>query len=277
MTIVFSPKYDMLRLIDLSSLIPEFIFRMTDDEISKLWIYHGSDPVEVGDLFNVKRLRHDSGLAPVEVIFEDTNTCYERIGNGMTFGTIKAYGHVGTLLGCGMSGGVIAISGSASDFCANSMAGGRIYIGGDCGDYLGSGAPGAKHGMNGGCVVVYGDTGARLGNRMRRGMIIVHGNAGVGACSAMVAGTVLLLGETQENLGVQMRRGSVLCAHSPSLPNDRFHQQIFTSDSLIPIIQQCVNGIEESLNLSEQFGNPKFRFVGDISYGGMGEVIALGE
>ena len=267
--ITFSPIFDGDRPVDLTPLRPDYLAGMTIREIERLELRKGSETVAVGDLFKV------SGNDCENIIFEDSNSSYERIGNGMKNGSIQVYGDAGALIGCHMSGGVITTTGNVGDFCANSMRGGSIRIGGNCGDYLGSGLPGSKFGMNEGCVIVKGDAGIRLGDRMRRGLIVVCGDVEVGACSAMIAGTVILLGKTGENLGVQMRRGSIICADHPALPDDRFYGQVYSSNGYLALMQRFLHDIGEPLKLPKTIQQPGYRYMGDLSYGGTGEIFVL--
>ncbi len=268
--LTFSPTTEITRPVDLTPLRPDNLVGMKISEIERIKLREGSDVVFVGDLFAV------SGDDPEDIVFDAAHSTFERIGNGMRFGSIQIVGNAGALMGCHMSGGAITITGDAGDFCANSMRGGLIRIRGSCGDFLASGLPGSKFAMNNGCVIVNGNAGIRLADRMRRGLIVVHGNAGEGACSSMIAGTVMLLGGVGANLGVHMKRGSIICSESSELPNDRFVGQPFAGDGYLALIQRYLNEIGESLNLNEKLRMPRYRFIGDLSHGGMGEVIRYG-
>ncbi len=268
--LTFSPTIEITRPVDLTPLRPDNLSGMKISEIERIEIQNGSDAVSVGDLFLV------SGDNSEQIVFDATRSTFERIGNGMRYGSIQILGDAGALTGFHMLGGVITITGDAGDFCANSMRGGLIRIRGNCGDYLACGLPGSKFAMNEGCVIVYGNAGKRLADRMRRGLIVVHGNAGEGACSSMIAGTVMLLGGVGSNLGVQMKRGSIICTENSDLPNDRFIGRQFEGNGYLPLIQRYLNEIGESLDLYDKLGNPRYRFIGDVSHGGMGEVIRYG-
>ncbi len=268
--LTFSPTIEITRPVDLTPLRPDNLIGMKIGEIARIKLRKGSDSVFVGDLFAV------SGDNPEDIVFDAARFTFERIGNGMRFGSIEIVGNAGALTGCHMSGGAITITGDAGDFCANSMRGGLIRIHGSCGDYLASGLPGSKFAMNNGCVIVNGNAGARLADRMRRGLIVVHGNAGEEACSSMIAGTVMLLGGVGNNLGVHMKRGSIICSESSDLPNDRFVGQPFAGDGFLALVQRYLDEIDEPLDLHEKLGHPHDRFIGDLSHGGMGEVIRYG-
>ncbi|MDE0309309.1 MAG: formylmethanofuran dehydrogenase subunit C [Acidiferrobacterales bacterium] len=266
----FTPITEVTRPIDLTQLRPDKLIGMRIREIERIKINKGRDAVLVGDLFAV------SGNNPNHIVFDAACSTFERIGSGMQHGSIDIVGNAGALTGFHMSGGAITITGDAGDFCANSMRGGLIRVGGSCGDYLASGLPGSKFSMNEGCVIVKGNAGERLGDRMRRGLIIVQGSAGGGACSSMIAGTVMLFGSVGDELGVHMKRGSILCAESLDLPSDRFVGQPFAGDGYLTIFQKYLTEIGEPMDLYEKLGEPHVRFVGDLSHGGMGEIIRCG-
>ena len=266
--LTFTPTAEITKPVDLTALRPDNLTGMKIKDIERIKIRNGSASELVGDLFAV------SGDNPRDIVFDGARSSLECIGSGMKYGSIQIMGDAGALTGCHMSGGVITITGDAGNFCANSMRGGLIRIRGSCGDYLASGLPGSKFAMNNGCVIVNGNAGKRLADRMRRGLIIVHGDVGPGACSAMIAGTVMLLGNSGDNLGVHMKRGSIICSESCDLPDDRFLGQPFEGKGFLALIQRYLEEIGEPLNLCEKLGSPRYRFIGDLSHGGMGEVIS---
>ena len=213
------------------------------------------------------------GNDSAHIKIEDSVSAFEKIGYGMTEGSIAVFGDAGAFTGALMRGGEIYISGSAGDFSASSMCGGLFRIDGNAGNYLGAGAPGSKFGMKDGCIVVNGDAGIRLGERMRRGLIVVSGSVETGACAGMVAGTVIVLGKPNGQLGVHMRRGSILCTESPQFPPGTFFRQNLKSHGIVPLIEHRLQALDLHLNLTERLGQPKSRFIGDLNFGGMGEVI----
>ena len=150
---------------------------------------------------------------------------------------------------------------------------GLVRIEGSAGNYLGAGAPGSKFGMKDGCVVVNGDAGIRLGERMRRGLIVAGGSVETGACAGMVAGTVIVLGKPNGQLGVHMRRGTILCTESPQFSPGTFFRQNLNSHGIVPLIERRLHASDIHLHLAEKLGQPKSRFVGDLNFGGMGEVL----
>ncbi len=265
----FTPVAEATRPVDLSPLTPENLTNLTVSQIERLEVFHGSEVVVVGDLFRV------SGNDPEQIEIEDASSAFEHIGDDMRQGTIRVEGDAGAFVGCNMSGGSIAVAGCAGDFCANSMRGGLIQIDGDCGDYLGGGLPGSKLGMNEGCVIVRGNVGIRMADHMRRGLIIVFGDVGPGACSAMIAGTAVLLGRTGEHLGVHMKRGSIFCARPPSFSSNRFFRQSIATAQTVSLIQRNLDELGINSGILERLRQPKNRYVGDLSFGGQGEIVTF--
>ena len=225
----------------------------------------------VGDIFKI------SGNDSRHIEFKDSVSAFERIGYGMTEGSIVVFGDAGAFTGALMRGGEIYISGSVGDFSASSMSGGLVRIESSAGNYLGAGAPGSKFGMKDGCIVVNGDAGIRLGQRMRRGLIVVGGSVETGTCAGMVAGTVIVLGKPNGQLGVHMRRGSILCTESPQFPPGTFFRQNLKSHAIVPLIERRLHASDIHLNLAVRLSQPKSRFVGDLNFGGMGEVLVYGQ
>ena len=215
--LTFTRKLPVTKPIDLSILRPDSLVGKEIKEIERLRLGNYRQSLAVGDIFKV------SGDDSRHIEFEDSVSAFERIGYGMTEGSIVVFGDAGAFTGALMRGGEIHIFGSAGDFSASSMSGGLVRIEGSAGNYLGAGAPGSKFGMKDGCIVVNGDAGIRLGQRMRRGLIVAGGSVESGACAGMIAGTVIVLGKPNGQLGVHMRRGSIICTESPQfLPRNIF-------------------------------------------------------
>ena len=265
--LTFTRKLPVTKPVDLSILRPDSLAGKKIKEIQRLRLGNDRQSLAVGDIFKV------SGDDSRHIEFEDSVSAFERIGYGMTGGSIVVYGDAGAFAGALMRGGEIYISGSAGDFSASSMCGGLVRIDGSAGNYLGAGAPGSKFGMKDGCIVVNGNAGIRLGERMRRGLIVVMGSVETGACARMVAGTVIVLGKPYGQLGVNMRRGSILCTENPLFPPGTFFRQNLKSHGIVPLIEHRLQALDIHLLLTEKLGQPKSRFVGDLNFGGMGEVL----
>ena len=269
--LTFTRKLPVTKPIDLSILRPDALVGKEIKEIERLRLGNDRQSLAVGDIFKI------SGNNSAHIKIEDSVSAFERIGYGMTEGSIAVFGDAGAFTGALMRGGEIHISGSAGDFSASSMSGGLVRIEGSAGNYLGAGAPGSKFGMKDGCIVVNGDAGIRLGQRMRRGLIVAGGSVESGACAGMVAGTVIVLGKPNGQLGAHMRRGSILCTESPQFPPGTFFRQNLKSHGIVPLIERRLHASDIHLNLAERLSQPKSRFVGDLNFGGMGEVLVYGQ
>ena len=269
--LTFTRKLPVTKPVDLSILRPDALAGKRIKEIELLRLGNDRQSLAVGDIFKI------SGNDSAHIKIEDSVSAFERIGYGMTEGSIVVCGDAGAFTGALMSGGEIYISGSTGDFSASSMCGGLLRIDGSAGNYLGAGAPGSKFGMKDGCIVVNRDAGIRLGEHMRRGLIVAGGNVETGACAGMVAGTVIVLGKPNGQLGVHMRRGSILCTESPQFLPGTFFRQNLKSHGIVPLIEHRLQALDIHLHLTEKLGQPKSRFVGDLNFGGMGEVLVYGQ
>ena len=148
-------------------------------------------------------------------------------------------------------------------------------MGSNAGNFLGAGHPGSKHGILNGCIIVHGNVGLRAADRMRRGLIVVLGNAGMGACSSMIAGTFVLFGNAAGSLGCQMRRGTIICMNQPDLESGCFHRQEFAAREFVNLIAKYLHKLNVPIPDHQKLCELKYRFVGDLSYGGMGEILSV--
>jgi formylmethanofuran dehydrogenase subunit C len=107
-------------------------------------VLDGEVPVPLGDLFSL------SGTPSGLIRFEGDLRAVDRIGAGLSEGTVVVESGVGHEAGLGMSGGVLDVRG-------------------DAGDRVGGAEPDARKGMTGGELLVRGSVGSEPGTRMRRG------------------------------------------------------------------------------------------------------------
>ncbi|HSI58525.1 MAG TPA: formylmethanofuran dehydrogenase subunit C [Ideonella sp.] len=192
--------------VDLRALSPAIGKALTQREVERLPLTHGSQTLPLAEFF--------------EVTFNDDDTWriegdlsrFDRIGWQMAAGHLVVDGPVGDYAGAGMHGGALHVKGSAGALAACEMAGGLLEIDGDVGDFAASTLPGSMDGMRGGSLIVRGHAGARFGDRMRRGTALVFGDAGDFLASRMVAGSIAVGGRVGAHLGYGMRRGSVVLA-----------------------------------------------------------------
>ena len=195
-TLAHSPEYD----VGGHQLNPTSLQNKSLKEIHEIRLQHGNIKIHVADLFVI------SGQDRSRIVIENSNSKLNRLGEGMTEGTLDVVGDAGAYVGREMHGGKIKVTGNVGHFLGCSMRGGLVHVSGSAGDFVGAGEPGSKHGMINGQIIVSGNAGNRLGNRMRRGLICVSGEVGIGAGAEMIAGTILLLGESAELPGLQMRQ-----------------------------------------------------------------------
>ncbi len=266
-SLIDSPEHT----VNVQQLNPTHLQNKPLREIHEISLQLGNRKVQIADLFDI------SGQDHSRIVIENSNSKLNRLGEGMTEGTLDIVGDAGAFVGREMIGGTIRVTGSVGPFLGYSMRGGLVQVNGNAGDFVGAGKPGSKHGMINGHIIVSGNAGNRLGNRMRRGLISVHGDVGVGAGAEMIAGTILLLGKSAELPGLQMRRGTIICANHPVLQTESFYQQNFHSFGLLKLIQEQFDQTTLKINLLDFLSQPKFRYVGDLCFGGMGEILTFRE
>jgi formylmethanofuran dehydrogenase subunit C len=195
-------------------LTPDRLLGQSDDDIRRLEIWHGNEPVDLGDFFTVAAGADGDGVR-----LEGDLSRVKFIGCGMTRGRVVVDGDAGMHAGEGMQGGELVIEGDAGDWAGVDMLGGRLVVRGSAGRHLGGALPGSRAGMRGGEILVHGDAGEEAGFGLRRGLIAVAGKVGVSAGLRMLAGTIVALGELGPRAGAESRRGTLVAmARPPLLP-----------------------------------------------------------
>ncbi|WP_321797402.1 formylmethanofuran dehydrogenase subunit C [Caballeronia sp. J97] len=201
--------------VDGSKLLPATLAVMSRTELPRVVLQGAGETLAIGDLFDIAVEHTD---APALTIEGDA-PWLDRIGAGMTEGTLTVHGSAGDYAGMKMSGGGLHIQGDAGAFAACEMQGGRLSIHGDAGDFAAGALPGDMEGMTGGTLAIHGNAGARLADRMRRGTVLVAGDAGDFAASRLVAGSVCIGAKVGAHLGYGMRRGTVLLMNMTDAPS----------------------------------------------------------
>ncbi|MFX1675921.1 formylmethanofuran dehydrogenase subunit C [Paraburkholderia sp. A2WS-5] len=255
--------------IDARSLLPAALAPLSDSEVARLPLWHGTERIALADLFDVRM--HTTPDAEPCIAFEGDLRRYDRVGCAMDGGTIVVDGDVGDLAGAQMSAGALTVRGSSGAFAACEMAGGRIEIGGNTGDFAAAALPGSMDGMRGGTLIVRGHAGERFGDRMRRGTALVFGDAGAFAASRMVAGTIGIAGSVGEHLAYGMRRGSLILPDARNVPATNRFVEIHAE---VSVFWRLV-----TRSLAKEGGafgdlakwTPR-RLAGDVSVDGRGEV-----
>ncbi|MGH6927606.1 MAG: formylmethanofuran dehydrogenase subunit C [Dongiaceae bacterium] len=254
--------------IDLSPLIPDRLVALDARTIAGVELACGNRQIPLGDLFAVA----PGDPADLRLV-GDCGRC-DRIGAGMTHGTITIDGHAGAYLGLQMRGGTIRVRGNAGIGTATEMHGGFVEIDGSAGDLLGSALPGAMRGMGGGLVVVRGGAADRIGDRMRRGTIVVEGGAGAYAGSRMIAGTVVVLGTTIGCYpGFGMKRGSLILRGHPERQLPTFSDCGHHDLGFLSLLWRSLRGRSRRLDELARGSNTVWRLAGDRAVGGKGEIL----
>jgi formylmethanofuran dehydrogenase subunit C len=254
--------------IDLSALTPDRLQGVDAASITRLPLQCGNRAAVVGDLFTVAAGDAD------DLRFVGDCGKLDRIGAGMTRGTITIEGNTGAYLGHAMRGGRIHVQGSVGIGAAQEMRGGEIAIDGNAGDFLGGARPGEMKGMSGGLVLVLGDAGDRVGDRLRRGTIVIEGSVGAYAASRMIAGTVLALGATIGPYpGLAMKRGSLILLNRPDRALPSFADCGVHDLAFLHLLLRSLEGRSPRLDALAARPPTVQRLAGDQSVGGKGEIL----
>ncbi|MET0069228.1 MAG: formylmethanofuran dehydrogenase subunit C [Candidatus Thiodiazotropha sp.] len=252
--------------IDMTPFTPGLLAGQQADEVARIPLWLGNRQVDAGELFAI------SGNSTAQIVIQSDSDRLDRIGADMNGGNIRVEGKAGAYLGCGMRDGAIQVSGDVGLAAGCAMRGGRLTLDGNAGDFLGGALPGERQGMRGGSIVLKGSAGDRAGDSMRRGMILIAGDCGDYSASRMVAGTMVVLGQCGAQTGMAMRRGSLILTSAPkSLPvtfNDNGRHNLY----FLTLLSRSVEDLPAFASLADK-GNLVQRWLGDLSCGGMGEIL----
>ncbi|WP_164104017.1 formylmethanofuran dehydrogenase subunit C [Candidatus Laterigemmans baculatus] len=272
--------------LDVSSLTLERLGPLSTDQIRRLPLRIGCQATDVATWFDV------AGRADEKLGFEGDCRRIDGIGTAWAGGELVVEGSAGAQLGRRMSAGIVRVQGSVGALAASGMRGGVIEIAGDAGEALGGPLRGERTGMRGGRVVVQGNAAAATGHRMRRGTILIGGQAGPRCGWEMVAGTIAAGRVDSTDLGFAMRRGTILIlaaaisasAATPSAadPPPPVRPPCFTPPTAAPsgFLQLLLDdlargaGTETAAAIEQRrWDGGWLRSLGDLSRGGLGEVI----
>lgn len=252
--------------VDLSPLNPATLKDLSAAQIAALPIHTTRAALSVGELFDVADGDRD------EIVIQGGSERFDRVGAGLSAGSIRVVGEVGVEAGRGMSGGHVVIEGSAGAYAGSGLRGGLLRITGDAGERLGGPRAGETEGMNGGVLHVLGKAGARAGDRLRRGLLLIEGAAGDYAGSRMVAGTMVIGGRAGALPGYLMNRGTILLAGGASRM-----APTFLDCGAFELVAARLLGAEiekHSSPLGLAFRGPLRRYAGDLAALGKGEIFA---
>jgi formylmethanofuran dehydrogenase subunit C len=263
--LTFSLREAPAQRLDLSRLISQNLAGKSAAEIASVELQTTRVRVTVGDVFHIRE------GDPSAIVIEGGAERFDRVGMGMTAGSIRVEGDVGVEAGRLMSGGQLTIRGDAGPFAGSAMKGGTLEIVGDAGERLGGPLSGETIGMSGGLLHVRGDAGARAGDRLRRGFILIEGRAGPYAGSRMIAGTLAIGGEAGDLPGYLMGRGTILLGRGATLFPPSFgdcgEHDLVAARLLADYVAQV------SAKLAKLFLRPLRRLAGDLAALGKGEIL----
>jgi len=251
--------------LDLSPLTPARLKDLKAKEIEALAVGTTRVPLTVGDAFKVK------GRDASELRFVGTDGRCDKIGAGLTEGTIAVEGDAGAYLGAAMKRGKIEVKGSAGVLAGASMVGGSIVISGDAGERAGGILVGETMGMKGGVLSIGGNAGPLLGERMRRGLVIVEGDAGDYAGGRMIAGTILLKRRVGRYAGYGLRRGSLIFVEEPKGLLPTFGDCGVLEFDYLRLLEHWLRETGKPVSL----GARARRLMGDMAVLGKGEMLIL--
>jgi formylmethanofuran dehydrogenase subunit C len=264
-SLTFSLRAAPDQRLDLAPLTPQNLAGKSVGEIERIELQTTRVRVTVGDVFGIRE------GDPAAIVIEGGGSRLDRVGMGLTAGSIRVEGEVGVQAGRLMSGGQLTVRGDAGPFAGSGMKGGTLDIDGSAGERLGGPLSGETVGMSGGILRVRGDAGERAGDRLRRGFILIEGRAGAYAGSRMIAGTLAIGGEAGDLPGYLMGRGTIMLGRGATLLSPTFgdcgEHDLVAARLLADYIAQA------SAKLGGLFRRPLRRLAGDLAALGKGEIL----
>ena len=254
--------------LDLSQLTPTAIAGLEIAQIEKLQVGTSRAPLAIGDVFKI------SGKDPENLVLEGGSAQLDRVGAGMTAGTLRVNGNVGAQAGRKMSGGLLIIEGNCADQAGSGMSGGRLEVAGNAGHHLGGALAGELSGMEGGILIVRGKAGNFAGDRLRRGIISIGKGCGDFAGYRMIAGTLVVTGRVGSMPGYLMKRGSLLFDRHPDQLSPTFVACGRPDIAFSRLFDRYIvgEGILDRPLLGERPG----KYAGDNAVSGKGEILYRG-
>lgn len=199
--------------IDVDSVLPENMVGANATQIGDRLIWCGKQQQPLRDFFDISGSAADDSTIQWQDCSSGNGLArVNRIGQGMTTGTMLIRGDAGLQTGWRMQGGRIEVHGNADDYLGAEMTGGSIVVTGDVGNHAGSRFNGEKIGMNRGQIFIQGAAGDGLGQGMRRGTIVVGEQVGKLVGWNMLAGTIICLQGCGPHPGAGMKRGTIIAA-----------------------------------------------------------------
>jgi formylmethanofuran dehydrogenase subunit C len=203
--------------------------------------------VELGDLFEL------SGSPAGAIRFSGDLAQIDRLGAGLTQGSVIVESDLGRETGL-------------------AMAGGTIDVAGGVGARAGAAASGYKRGMSGGELIVRGSAGPEAGASMRRGLLVVGGAAGERTGLGMIAGNVIVFGAVAAGAGLWSKRGSVVALGKITPPATYVYACTYQPIHLRLMLLQLQTKYELKVSKKQLTGLYR-RYSGDMSELGKGEIL----
>lgn len=253
--------------VDCAALTAQPLGSVSAGDFAALPLGVGNRTARVDELFEV------AGTPGPELVIGGETGCLDRLGAGLTAGTLTVEGNAGDYLGLRMTGGRIEVRGRAGMFAAAAMNGGELRVDGDAGDFLAAALPGEHNGMAGGLVLVGGNAGARAGDRMRRGALLINGDAGDYLASRMVAGTIAVAGRVGRGAGTSMRRGTLLLSALPDGLPPTFNDCGTFPLTFLTLLARAWRGLPGPFGRLPEGGLTVRRLMGDLANDGRGELL----
>jgi len=193
---------------------------------------------------------------------------------GEPAGRIRFTGNLGRIdrLGAGLSEGTVIVENGVGDETGLGMSGGVLDIRGDAGIRTGAAAPGSKRGMLGGELIVRGSAGAETGSFMRRGTLVVVGSAGDRTALGMIAGNVIIVGAAGTATGLWSKRGSVVALGTITPPATYAYACTYQPTHLRLLLGHLRTAYNLPIHRRHITGLFR-RFSGDFSELGKGEIL----
>lgn len=203
--------------------------------------------VSLGDLFQF------TGTPGGKIRFTGKLDQVDRLGAGLSEGSVIVEGNVGREAGLGMTGGALDIEG-------------------DAGPRAGAAPPAYKRGMSGGELIVRGSAGVEAGASMRRGLLVIGRGAGARTGLGMIAGNIIVFGAAGSDTGLWSKRGSVVALGGISPPATYAYACTYQPVHLRLMFMRLQ--VHYGLRVPKRFLNGLFRrYSGDLAELGKGEIL----
>ena len=239
------------------------------DKANKLTLPIGKNKVEIGELFNIS-----GNFSNEDIVIENSTTKLDYIGHQLPEKfSLNIDGDCGHYAGAELAGGKLIINGSSSDYTACAMNKGMVEVKQNTGGYSGSAYAGHKRGMTGGTLLVHGNSGDFTGDLMRRGIIMVSGNIGDYCGSRMIAGTITNLGTVGKQVGVGMRRGTLLFPELPQEMSTSFSNCGRHNLGYLTLLLHELRRHDSQFKSLHSMRRRVQKYMGDLSVGGLGEIL----